>query len=165
MVPTADLLATPPPELLARVVEQANLDADLTIHVLNAAGLAPLPGQTRFLPRDLLLELGAALRVMVWEIEGLDLPAFTLPTPQDAIRRAFVDAVGRLRDPSYSASPSLSQTVLQISTYHLAWVGSREFQAEILLDTPDEDALVEAMAQLLWRNRGLLSAAEGDEMS
>lgn len=100
------------------------------------------------------------MRVMVWEIEGLDLAAFGLPSPQEAIRVAFNDAVRRHRDPSSPPTPSLSQAVLRISTERLAWMGPAALRAEIELDTPDEDTLVEAMAQFLWTNRNSFSAIE-----
>src|SRR3954451_8327325 len=85
MVPTDNPLAAYPPELIARVAEQAARDADLTAHFLKGVGLAPPAGTTRPLPSGFLLELGAALRLLAWEVDGLDLNESGLPTARDAI--------------------------------------------------------------------------------
>ena len=73
MVPTDNSLAAYPPELITGVAEQAARDADLTAHFLTAVGLAPAPGKVRRLPSEFLLELGAAMRLLAWEVDGLDL--------------------------------------------------------------------------------------------
>ena len=85
MVPTDNSLAAYPPELITRVAEQAARDADLTAHFLKAVGLAPPPGTVRRLPSEFLLELGAAMRLLAWEVDGLDLHEPGLPTARDAI--------------------------------------------------------------------------------
>ena len=93
-------LAAFPPELIARVAEQAARDADLTAHFLTAVGLGPPPGRARPLPGDFLLELGAAMRLLAWEVDGLDLHESGLPAARDAILQAFRDAARRARRPS-----------------------------------------------------------------
>src|SRR5438067_10767074 len=103
MVPTHDSLAAYPPELIARIAEQAARDADLTAEFLKGVGLGPPPGTTRPLPSELLLELGAAMRLLAWEMDGLDLHGFGLPTARDAILRAFHDALRRIHDTSTPA--------------------------------------------------------------
>ena len=35
----------------------------------------------------------------------------------------------------------------------MAWAGPRCLEAEILLEAPDDDALVESLARFLWANR------------
>ncbi len=159
-----DVLSLYPAEPIDRVVQQAAYDAGLTAHALAVVGLASPPGKTRSLPREFLLELGAALRLMVWELDGLDLQELGLPTAQDAITGAFLGAVQQIRDPSYPAS-SLSRTVLEITIERFAWAGPRELQAEIMFETPDEDALVEAMARLLWDHRGTFATLDGGGIS
>src|SRR5262245_49756859 len=62
-----------PPELIARVVDQANRDAELAISVLDRLGVVPPPGQVRYLPAEFLLELGAACQLIAWEAVGLTL--------------------------------------------------------------------------------------------
>src|SRR4051794_12429450 len=162
MVPSDNPLAAFPPELVARVAEQAARDADLTAHFLNGVGLGPLPGTTRPLPSDLLLELGAAMRLLAWEVDGLELHESGLPTARDAILQAFQGAERRIHDPS-SPAPGLCRSVFRITGERLAWVGPRDLHAEILLGIPDEDDLVEAMARFLWDHRDALRAGDGSE--
>jgi len=119
MVPTGNLLAAYPPELIARVAEQAARDADLTGYFLKGVGLAPPAGTNRLLPRDFLLELGAAMRLLAWEVEGLELHESGLPTAQDAILEVFQDATRRLHDPSAPA-PSRAQAVFRLTVDRLA---------------------------------------------
>src|SRR3954453_10920536 len=85
MLPTENSLAAFPPELIARVAEQAARDADLAAEFLKGVGLNPPPGTTRALPSDLLLELGAAMRLLAWERDGLDMHDSGLPTSRAAI--------------------------------------------------------------------------------
>ncbi len=160
MVPTDNPPTTYPPELIDRVAEQAARDADMTAGFLEAIGLTPPSGEARHLPGDFLLELGAAMRLLAWEVDGLDLHGAGLPTARDAILRVFRDATNRLRNQSFPI-PSLGRDVFRISVERLAWVGPRDLHAEILLDVPDEDTLVEAMARFLWDRRAVASAGDG----
>ena len=164
MVPTHNPLAAYPPELIARVAEQAARDADLTADFLKGVGLDPHPGTTRPLPSDFLLELGAAMRLLAWEVNGLDLLDAGLPTARDAILQTFQGAVRRIHDPS-SPAPTLCRTLFRITVERLAWAGPRDLHAEILLDIPDEDELVEAMARFLWDHREAPPADDGSEAS
>jgi hypothetical protein len=164
MAPTDNCagLAAFPPELITRVVEQAVSDADLTAHILTLVGLGPPPGEVRRLPATFLLELGAACRLLAWEVAGLTLHRQAgLPSAQDAFRDAFLDDAARLADPSApDPGPSLTRDVLALTIDRLAWAGPAYFRAEVLLDTPDEDALVEAMARFLWDHRHRTPAIE-----
>ncbi len=162
MVSSDTTLAAFPPELIARVAEQAAGDADLVAHFLEELGLAPTPGTTRQLPGELLLDLGAAMRLLAWEVAGLELNEPGLPAAGDAILQAFRAAMRRKHEPSAPAS-ALGRAVLRITAERLAWVGPRDLHAEILLDVPDEDELVEAMAHFLWERRGDGAVDQGGE--
>lgn len=155
MVPTPPASAVCPPELIALVVEQATRDAELVCHILTSVGLAPPPGGVRCLPADFLRELGAAVRLLHWETAGLTIHLEAgLPAAGDAIRQVFRDAVGRLKDPSAPAPDlALSRAVRRLTFDRLAWTGPADLRAEIVLDAPDEDVLVEAMARILWDRR------------
>jgi hypothetical protein len=148
-------LATFPPELISRVAEQAAQDAELAAHTLKGVGLGPPPGGVRRLPPEFLLELGAACRLLAWEVGGLTLHREAgLPPARDAILRAFQDAAARKADPSAPApGPSLIRAVFDLTVECLAWTGPAYLRAEVLLDTPDEDVLVDAMARFLWEHR------------
>jgi len=158
MVPTEDPLASFPPEMIASVAEQAARDADLTAHFLQAAGFAPRPGKALRLPGSLLLGLGAAMRLLSWETQGLDLQGAGFPTAEDVILQIFEDATRRPLDPT---SPSLCRQVLRFGIERMAWAGPRELGAELLLEFPDEDALVEEMARFLWAHRASTPDQDG----
>ncbi len=158
MVPTEDLLASFPPELIASVSEQAARDADLTAHFLQEVGLVLSPGKAVCLPGSLLLELGAAMRLRSWESDGLDLRRAGFPTAEDAILHLFEDATRRPLEPT---PPPLCRQVFRFGIEWMAWAGPREFGAEILLEIPDEDALVEAMARFLWDHRASTPDQDG----
>jgi len=152
-------LETYPPELVARVAGQAARDADLTADFLRGVGLAPLVEAGR-LPAGLLLQLGAAMRLMAFEAEGLDPTRHGMPSAEEAILGAFRDATRRLDDPS-TPPATVGRDVFLFSVARLAWAGPREMHAEVLLDVPDEDTLVEAMARFLWDRRMDVSPGEG----
>jgi len=164
MVPTGNLLAAYPPELIARVAEQAARDADLTADFLMVVGLSSPAGTNGLLPSDFLLQLGSAMRLLAWEVDWLDLHESGLPTAQDAILEVFQDATRRLHDPSAPA-PSRAQAVFRLTVDRLAWVGPRDLHAEILLDFPDEETLVETMARFLWDQREAAHADDGSKAS
>jgi len=159
MVTNDNLYAAYPPELIDRVASLAERDAGLTAEFLGAVGLAPPPGEACRLPARVLLELGAAMRLLAWEEEGLDCRRAGLPIARDAILRVFREATDLLRDPSGPA-PTLGRDVFGFTVDHLAWAGPKDLRAEILLDFPDEDALVEVMARFLWDNRANGSIGE-----
>jgi hypothetical protein len=142
-----------PPELVQFVAEGAAWEADAAVFFLKAVGLVPQRGQPCRLPADFLLNLGAAMRLLVWEQEGVTAHVEAgLPRALEATRRVFLEAVprpGRERRPD----PWLSLAVFRLIVNHFAWTGRRDFRAEIRLDFPDEDALAQALAQFLWDHR------------
>ena len=138
------------PELLLAVADGAERDAGRVIEFLAGVGLAPEAGQVRRLPADLLLDLGAALRMLSWEYAGFAAHLEAgLPPAREAIRRAFLDAAAGNPPPARR----LCEAVIRLAVDRFAWAGHRDVKAEILLDVPDEDALVEAMARFLWDHR------------
>jgi hypothetical protein len=148
-------LAAYPPELIARVTEQATQDAENVAILLQAFSLAPSDGSERSYPAEFLVEVGVAARVLVSEMHGIGLfQRGVRLTAGDILLRVFEDTTRRLRDPSAPASTlDLVDAVFRLNMERLAWTGPRDLQAEIMLDFPDEDALVESLAQILWNNR------------
>ena len=160
MVPTGNALAAYPPEILTRVAEQAAGEADMVAQFLDAVGIVSQDGEALRLPIVFLLELGAAMRLLTWEEAGLDLRGAGLPTSREAILRAFRDAASRPDGPAPPMTP-LCRQVFGFGIERMAWAGPRELDAEILLDFPDEDALVEAMARFLWDRRAATPGYDG----
>jgi hypothetical protein len=141
--------------LITRLAEQAARDADLALDILTRVGLGPPPGEVRYLPATFLLELGAACRLLAWEVTGLTLHREAgLPSARDALRDAFWGAAALAADPSApDPGPSLSRAVFALAVDRLAWAGPAYLRAEVILDSPDEDVMVEAMARFLWDHR------------
>jgi hypothetical protein len=163
MAPTleTDDLNRLPPELVRSVANEAARDAVRAASFLDAVGLTPPPGGVLQLPANFLLNLGAAMRLLAWEVAGVVVHLEAgLPPARDAIHRVFRETV---RESGYGdcTSPWLSLAVLQLSVERFAWTALRDLRADILLDFPDEDALVEAMARFLWDRRHDLQSGDG----
>ena len=162
MVPITDPMAAFPPELIASVAERAAEDANLVAQFLGAADLIPPEGGNKRLPARVLLGLGAAMRLLTWEVGGLDLARLGLPAPDVAV----LDALGVPENPTHgprSPVPFLSSVVFRFGVERLAWCGPATLGAEVLLDDLDEDALVEVLARYLWdrRHRPATESEEG----
>jgi hypothetical protein len=141
----------PPPELLAAVAADAGADADLAIGLLRRMGLGPQRGQTAAWPGRFLLNLGAALRLWVWELSGVTVHRDAgLPAARDAFRQVWLRAAGPTADDPH---PFLYRAVIRLATDRLAWTGRRDLAASVVLGDPDEEALVDALAHLLWAHR------------
>jgi hypothetical protein len=156
-----------PPDLVARVGQQADEDADFVIALLRELGLAPPSGETRGFPAGSLLELGAAGRLFAWERRGLDLHRGAgLPSARDALLRVFNLDEPPSRDPSVAdCIPVVAAAVFVLTVERLAWTGPRDLRAEILLDIPEGDDHIDATARFLWDNRRLWSDDEQELMS
>src|SRR4051812_4778876 len=148
-----------PTDLVDRVVGQAAEDADRVAGLLGAMGLAPPPGEVRRVPAEFLLDLGAASRLIAWEAQGLTMHIEAgLPSAKQALLDALQNFLKRRSDPSAPHS-SLGADLLAFVVQRLAWRGPACLGAEILLDVPDEDVLIDAVARILWR--GCHAGGEG----
>jgi hypothetical protein len=153
--------------LLEAVLRNAEFTADLVHQFLHR--LLPHRSHGRVqqplaFPRTFLLELGALLRLWLWEKAGFrpDLPP-DLPSAQEALEQLL----GRLGGGDFFAdepnSSLLLQRVLHISLSRMSWQSPLELGADVLLGQVSEEELVEAMAQLLWEHRRSLPGATSTE--
>jgi len=144
-----------PAELVRYVTDAAGQEAADVIALLRAAGLAPPPGEVREFPPEVLLALGAVARLRRWEAGGHIVHLQCgLPTADGA----FVHLIHTLESAATNRTTltnlgRLTRAVHDLSVSRFAWTARAEFDADIALDTGDEDALVEALAQFLWANR------------
>jgi hypothetical protein len=138
-----------PAELITAVLADAARDADRVGQFLIALGLRLDPKTPLPLPERFLLQLGAALRLLSWEAEGLfSHRAVGLPDAGEAIREAFQS----LHDPD--AGPSeLCMAVLRLFVERFAWHGRRDLDADVTLDDLTDDAALGALAEYLWTTR------------
>lgn len=140
-----------PPEL--RRADDAERDAGRACDFLREVGLAPRPGEMRRLPEAFLLDLGAAMRLFAWEEAGFTAHLEAdLPTAREAILRAFSEAASETEGPIESPF-RFCEAVFRLSVDRFSWTGRQHMNGEVLLDVPDEDAFVEAMARLLWEHK------------
>jgi hypothetical protein len=145
-----------PADLAEFIAAGAAWEADLVGHALATS----LPPEQARLPADVLLNLGAALRLLAWEHDGLTLHRDAgLPSADDAIRWVLVESLPR-RGRRHLPDAWLCVAVLRLRVEHFAWAGPRELRADVRLDAADEDALIDALAQLLWKHRHADSAGD-----
>jgi hypothetical protein len=144
-----------PADLVRYAADEAARDADAVIALLTAAGLAPRPGETRGVPPGLLLDLGAAVRLNRWEAGGHEVHTQSgLPSAGAALVHLLhalesASTAGGTR----AVSGRLAREVFDLAVTRFAWAARPDLGADIELAPADEDALVEAMAHLLWACR------------
>ena len=133
----------------------AACDADRVAAFLGQLGLRPPPGQVLPLPAAFLLDLGAALRLLVWEEAGLQ-PHEVPDCPGG--KQALHDILGSLSayatgDKRRDAPATLIPRVLAAFVDHFAWHRRAELNADLTLAEADEEAILEALADFLWTHR------------
>lgn len=103
----------------------------------------------------MLLELGALLRILVWERGGirsvLD-PA--LPEPVEAIERLFASELLRSARPIAEVQPSeLSLKVFRLALSRIARGGAGIVGCDVALQGRPSDDLPRLLARVLWATR------------
>jgi len=142
-----------PPELVTAIVEDAARDADHVGLFLRTIGLEGSPHCPIHLPAAFLLDLGAALRLLEWERRGLQVHLEVgLPSAKQALRDVF-QAFAAPSGPAVAPARSLTYRVMILFVERFAWNARVELDADITLDEPEEDQLLEALADFLWEHR------------
>jgi hypothetical protein len=150
-----------PTELLNPAEDEAARDADLVGKFLAALGFNTNGDRIHRpqlrLPEWFLLELGATLRLVIWEHSGIQLHREAgLPTAQELLRGIFL----RLMSPPGRAGTMqdtpLTARVARFFVDNFAWSGRRDLNADVLLGDADEDGLVDMLASLIWTYRDAL---------
>jgi hypothetical protein len=144
---------TLPAELVASMVREAERDAERVGRFLQALGLVPSPDRPLCLPTDFLLNLAASLRLLAWELGGLQVHRDAgLPSAEQALHDTFRSLV----EPAGVASltlQDLSLRALALFIERFAWLGRRELDADMTLDRCDQDGMLDALAEFLWAHR------------
>jgi hypothetical protein len=146
-------------ELIELIVREAMFMADLTAHFLERLGILPPPKERREnpveLPTEFLVELGAIVRLALWERAELrDRLDYGLPRAEHALADLFARFAGPVHEAqSGEVTSRLASDVLRVSLRRLAWGGPEELHADVVLDEPDGEVLLEALADLLWEHR------------
>lgn len=137
-----------PDELIAAVALEAEADAQSVVAFMRQLGMEFSPEKPHGLSPDLLLFLGAVLRLASWENSGLQIH---LDAGLPSAKEAFVDAYRSVVEQGKpTVGSDLSNAVLALFIERFAWNGRRDLNAAIVLDSIDEDAALDALAELLW---------------
>jgi hypothetical protein len=138
-----------PPEMVAAVPANAERDAESVACFLHHLGLEGEPDNPLPLPPGFLLYLASALRLLDWETQGFSSHREAgLPE----VRAAIIDAFRQVDDPNADAKP-FCVAVLRLAVERFAWGGQTELGADVALEDPQEELLLEALADFLWANR------------
>jgi hypothetical protein len=148
-------LAKIPPELIAATIREASRDAEMTAGFLDALGQVPglewLAKKPVRLPADILLGIGASMRLLAWETQGIHVHRDAgLPSATEALVLVFRSYA----DPEAGSQiQALRARVSGLFFEQFAWTGGLEWGADVVLGGVNEDDLVDAMAKLLWDHR------------
>lgn len=137
-----------PGEMLAAVAANAESDADRVHRFLHYLGISGLPENPLTLPRGFLVHLGAALRLLLWESQGVFVHREAgLPDAQQAICDAF-----ELLDEPNADATSFCIAVMRLSVEHFASSTLAEIGADVAIEAADRDVLLDALADFLWKH-------------
>ncbi len=133
-----------PPELVRYTVDEATRDAADVAAFLAGAGLAPRPGRLVGLPPDILLDLGAVVRLRRWEAVGISVHRDAgLPTAGTALIQVIQALSAAATDHTALATAGrLGRAVFGLTVTRFAWAGRTELGTDIVLDDGDDDAEV-----------------------
>jgi hypothetical protein len=147
------------PDLLRALALGAARQAEWVGSFLEEIGLAPVgrgpQDRPPRLPADFLLSLGAALQLLLWEQLGIPVHLdHGLPPARQALLDVFRTAAGQAEPEAFECIRSLASRVLVLSVEHFGWNAHVELGAEVVLGEADQEALLEALADYLWAQRG-----------
>jgi hypothetical protein len=149
----------PTVDLIEAIIRDAHFLADLTADFLErTAVLPPLKERQKTpvaLPREFVLELGAILRLALWEGAGFrDCLGPDLPAAESALHNLLACLASEPHEPWASGdSQGLARVIFRIALCRLAWAGRAELHADVVLDEPDDDFFLKQVAAYLWAHR------------
>jgi hypothetical protein len=137
--------------IVGAVAADAARDAHRVADLLDSLGVQGTQQRPIRLSGEFLLELGAAMRIHEWEIAGFNLHLDVgLPKSEVIINNAFRHLVERGIIPNGGELP---RQVLALFLSRFAWHAHRHWGAPVALDLIDEDAALDALAELVWSRR------------
>ena len=155
MVPklSPDITRRYPGEQIQYAADGAAEEAEWVAAFLTRAGF--VPGEPHGFTAGLLLDLGGMVRLRAWEEAGLAVHrAAGLPTAREALGHIIDVICAAAADPAALARAGhLGRAVFELRMSRFAWAAPTELGADVALDGPDEDGLIESLADLLWATR------------
>lgn len=148
-----------PSELVRAVSLVAIRDAKNVGFFLRALGFQL---QDLRLPVRFMLELGAALRLVIWEGLGLRVHLEAgLPSAHDLLVCIFREVLSVDYKNPDGTNPPLLNKVLRLVIERFAWAGPQDLGADLVLGEAEEEQLVEILATLVWNHRQSRPATGG----
>jgi hypothetical protein len=145
-----------PPDMVRWAETAARDDADAVGTFLrDACGIRGTPDRPVRVPLQLVLDLAGALRLHAWEQVGTDPRQFPgLPDLACALRDVVRQVRPDLDDSGTGLPPGeLAARVFDVHLDFFAWCGRPELGADVILGPADEEAVLDALADFLWRYR------------
>jgi hypothetical protein len=140
-----------PEELCSAVAIEAEADADRVALFIRTLGYAPSPSKPLFIDREVLLFLGAVLRLDDWEKAGIGIHRHRgLRSACDMLTDA---AQALIEEGKRFDGSGLGIQVTKMFIDHFAWSGRRDLDAPVVLDSLNEDVALDALAEMLWSRR------------
>jgi hypothetical protein len=129
-------------------VSDAHRAANYVTWFIRHSGLWTSSKNQKPLPANFLLHLGSALQLIAWEAKGISIHRDAgLPDAQQAMRDAFIT----LNNPAFDPMEFVT-AVEGLAVERFSWSSQEELGIDVLLDEPDEEVLLEALADFLWNN-------------
>lgn len=138
-----------PAEQIQFVADGADEEAAEVVAFLTSSGCAP--GDAHGLPAGILLDLAGMVRLRIWEATGLGVHLKAgLPTACEALEHVINILTAAAADSTELARAGrLGRAVFDLRMSQFAWAGPTEFGADVALDTPNSDVLIESLAKYL----------------
>jgi hypothetical protein len=145
-----------PADLERAVADDAARFAHYTGHFLKRLCESGGSGWPPRIPFSLpfLADVGAALRLKVWEASGVQVHREAgLPAADVALCHVMQSLLANESLPWPPPADALCRRVLGLWMDHFAWSGPVELHADIVIDVANEHALLEALADFCWVHR------------
>ena len=124
-----------PPDLIAAISDDAARDADRVGQFLHSCGLQGSRDRPLRLPGNILLDLGAALRLLAWEQNGIRVHVDAgLPPAGEVLRDVLQGVTDALTQPFSAAPCTLACRVMALFAERFSWHGRKELNADVTLD-------------------------------
>jgi len=143
-----------PINMIEAILRMAEEDAELVANWLSAMGIStPSTNKTQnYFPPTLLLGIGRAMRLLVWERQGIRLHIDAgLPESkvvlQQVLNCVYADDIDQLN----GLVDKLSGPILELAISQLAWSGPEQLGGDVIVQRPEEDEFLDAIAELLWK--------------
>ena len=147
--------------MLEAFLIDANYSARLTQKFVRAWSKSLGMDLAATLPAEFLTELSAVIRIASWQLSGLDsYMGAALPAWQDLFRellRRLAHAPESFGDDPKTFAAPLARRVMEFWFTRCSWCAPLFLGVDIVAHRPDPQVLLDALAELLWQGRHLIS--------